>query len=35
VLNILTHDPISYEPVDGWPRMLAECGDCGAVVVPE
>lgn len=25
---------LTFEPDDGWPRMLAECGECGEVVPP-
>ncbi|MEF8814172.1 MAG: hypothetical protein V5A55_10185 [Halovenus sp.] len=25
---------LTYEPTEGWPRMLAECGECGEVVPP-
>ena len=25
---------LSYEPEEGWPRMLAECGFCEEVVGP-
>ena len=26
---------VKYETADGWPRMFAECPDCGEVVHPQ
>jgi len=25
---------LTYTPPEGWPRMLAACGECGEVVPP-
>lgn len=25
---------VRYEPEDGWPQMLALCGDCDEIVLP-